>query len=464
MNRKQWIALASALAAILVVGYALGWFEAALPVDAARVRRAAIQQFVDEQAITRLPQTYLVATPSAARIEPIDVSEGSPVKKGQVVARLVPADLTLAVEEAQASVGRLEASVRQNADNSVEMTALEQTKEYVQSMKSTVDASVAQKEAAKAKEEYADKNLARIQRLFRSGAQTEDFLEQIALQQIQAHMEYQQDALINAALTSLQMATNLMPTLVERYVRHKLLNEAVLEKEKTEAEARLEMVRLNQQRGTIASPVDGVVLKRYVSNELHLDAGTSLLEIGRLEDLQVECDVLSLDVVDVKLGDRVEIYGPAIGLPRAGGVVQRIYPAGFTKVSSLGVEQQRVKVIVGFEPADLRRLLQERHLGVGYRVRVQIVTAGKPDAIVAPRSALFRAVDGAWQMFVIRGGRARLQTVQTGLMNDDGVEISSGVADGELVLIAPESSLVDGQRVQAIVREVAVPASTAAAN
>jgi len=123
-----------------------------------------------------------------------------------------------------------------------------------------------------------------------------------------------------------------------------------------------------------------------------------------------------------------------------------------------------VKVIGGFEPADLRRRLQERHLGVGYRVRVQIVTAGKPDAIVAPRSALFRAVDGAWQMFVIRGGRARLQTIQTGLMNDDGVEISSGVADGELVLIAPESSLVDGQRVQAIVREVAVPASTAAAN
>jgi HlyD family secretion protein len=464
MNRKQWMALGGASVVLFAIGYALGWFTPSLPVEAAPARRAAIRQFVDEQAVTRLPQTYLITTPSAARIEPIPLTEGSPVKRGQVVARLVPADLALALDEAQASVDRLDASIRQNADNSVEMTAMEQTREYVQSMKSTVDASVAQKAAAKAKEEYADKNLSRIERLFRSGAQTEDFLEQITLQQIQAHMEYQQDALINAALTSLQMATNLMPTLVERYVRHKLLNQAVLEKEKAEAEARLQIVRLNQQRGTIASPVDGVVLKRYVSDELHLPAGTSLLEIGRLEDLQVECDVLSLDVVDVKPGDGVEIYGPAIGLPRAHGVVARIYPAGFTKVSSLGVEQQRVKVIVDFESADLRRLLAERHLGVGYRVRVQIVTAAKPEAVVAPRSALFRAANGAWQLFVIRGGRARLQTVPTGLMNDDAVEIASGVTAGELVLIAPESSLVDRARVQPTVREEIAPAATTSTN
>ncbi len=166
-----------------------------------------------------------------------------------------------------------------------------------------------------------------------------------------------------------------------------------------------------------------------------------------MEDLEVEADVLSLDVVNAKEGDPVEIYGPAIGKPDARGKVARIYPAGFTKVSSLGVEQQRVKVIVQFEPEDLTRLLVDRRLGVGYQVRVRIFTAEKPDALVIPRSALFRAKDGGWQVYAIRGSRSRLQPVKVGLLNDDAVEIVSGLDEGEQVILAPESTLEDGTRV-----------------
>ena len=114
--------------------------------------------------------------------------------------------------------------------------------------------------------------------------------------------------------------------------------------------------------------------------------------------------MLSLDVVAAKVGDPVEIYGPAIGRPPAKGIVARIYPAGFTKVSSLGVEQQRVKVIVRFAEGELKRLLAERRLGVGYRVRVRIFTADKTQALLIPRSALFRAADNTWQVFVVRNG------------------------------------------------------------
>ena len=198
------------------------------------------------------------------------------------------------------------------------------------------------------------------------------------------------------------------------------------------------------------SPVDGVVLDRLVSNERYLSAGTTLLEIGRLEDLEVEADVLSLDVVAAKVGDRVEIYGPAIGLPPARAVVARIYPAGFTKLSSLGVEQQRVKVILRFEPNELKRLLQNRRLGVGYRVRVKIFTADKTQALLVPRSALFRAADNSWRVFAVRDGRARLQTVEVGLMNDEQVEILKGLSENEPVVLAPESDLTDGTRVIAV--------------
>src|SRR5208283_4005751 len=152
--------------------------------------------------------------------------------------------------------------------------------------------------------------------------------------------------------------------------------------------------------------------------------------------------------VAAKPGDTAEIYGPAIGQPAVRGKVTRIYPAGFTKVSSLGVEQQRVKVIICFDSKDdLKRLLTERGLGVGYRVRVRIFTADKSRALLVPRSALFRAADGKWQVFAVRGGTAKLQTVEVGLMNDEQAEIRNGLAEGELVVLAPESSLSDGMRV-----------------
>jgi HlyD family secretion protein len=222
---------------------------------------------------------------------------------------------------------------------------------------------------------------------------------------------------------------------------------AVLEKERQQALAQLEQVKTNRQRGTMTSPIDGVVLSRPVTNERHQAAGTVLLEIGRLEDLEVEAEVLSQEVVEIEVGQDVEIYGPAIGRMPAHGKVSRIYPAGFTKISSLGVEQQRVMVIVQFEPEELSRLRVERELGVGFRVNVKIFTAASDRALVIPRSALFRGTAGDWQVFAIRDGRARLTSIEVGLMNDELVEVIRGLEENDQVIIAPESSLVDGTRV-----------------
>jgi HlyD family secretion protein len=202
----------------------------------------------------------------------------------------------------------------------------------------------------------------------------------------------------------------------------------------------------------MTSPVDGVVLNRLVTSEGHLPAGTKLIEIGRLEELEIEADVLSVDVVGVKPGHQVEIYGPTIGTPSARGTVANIFPAGFSKVSSLGVEQQRVKVIVRFNANELERLRRERNLGVSYRVRVKIETAEKSDALVVPRSALFRGPYGVWQLYAMRGGYAEIVDIQVGILNDELAEVTQGLADGALVIPFPDSNLADGQRVTPILR------------
>ena len=213
--------------------------------------------------------------------------------------------------------------------------------------------------------------------------------------------------------------------------------------------AALAQAERDRERGVICAPVAGVVLHRAVSNWRMLPAGELLLEIGRLEDLEVEAEILSQEAVEIAVGDRVAIHGAALGETPVAGVVETIEPQGFTKISSLGVEQQRVRVIVGFAEGVLAELAgQGRGLGVGYRVRVRIYTDSRDEAVVMARSALFRSAADRWQAFVIRDGRARLAELVVGLMNEEEVEVISGIEAGEVVVLAPESDLEDRARVE----------------
>lgn len=435
---------------LLVGGAVYSGMTAATVVELAPASRADIREFVDEQAVTRVPLTHLITMPYDGRVEAIELAEGAPVKRDQVVARVVPLDLQLTVDEAQASIDRLNASIRESGDKTVESTTFQQSLKYVESMIATVQAAEARVESGKAKLDFANNDLGRLRSLRETGSTSIEQLQAAEMRQVSAAADYRQDQLIQKSLESILAATTLVPTVVKQYMDRKDLSVAVLENEKTQAEVRLKQNERDRARGEMKSPVDGVVLERLETNERRVSPGTVLLKIGRPEDLEVEADVLSQDVGRVKLGDLVEIYGPAVGPKPALGNVSRIYPAGFTKVSSLGVEQQRVKVIVRFSEQELARLRQEQDLGIGYRVRVRIFTAKQDGALTVPRSALFRGPQNNWQLFVVRDGKARLVDVTVGLMNDERVEITAGVSEGEQVVPAPESTLVDGTRVRGI--------------
>ena len=443
--------LITALAGLAVAAAAYFWYRPGVRVEAARAARAPIREYVDEEGRTRLPKIHEITAPFAGRVEGIDLIEGTPVKAGQVVARVVPLDLDLNVAEAEAAVERLEASIRENDDATLELTTLKQAMSYVESMDRTVEAATQRVKSGEAKLDYANKQLARMRALRERNASSEDQLNSAEVAQVDADVDYQQDVLINSALRSLQAATALLPTLVRQYIDRKKLKHEVLKEEKAQAEVKLKESQRDRERGAMTSPIDGVVLERFETNERQTAAGTVLLSIGRLDELECEADVLSQDVVNVKPGQAVEIYGPAIGPTPARGEVSRIFPAGFTKTSSLGVEQQRVKVVIRFADGELSRLRSERNLSVGYRIRARIYTAEKAQALVIPRSAIFRGPAGDWQAFVVRDGAARLQSLEIGLLNDERAEIVGGLDENELVVLAPETNLVDGARVEAVV-------------
>jgi HlyD family secretion protein len=456
---KTYLILGGIAAIVLAVAVGGTVFDKGITVEAAKARTATIRETIDERGKTRLPRVYNVTMPFTGRIEEITLTEGTPVAKDQVVARIVPEDLKLSMDAATAAVARLDAQIKENDDTSVEDVSLRQSEKFVESMDRSVEAAKERTRAGKAKLDYAEKNHERVYKLYRNDrrVKSEEDYEQAKLALVQADVDYQQDQLVRRAMEAMQAATVLMPVALREYIGRKQLSHDVLERQKEEARVRWKEMERDQARGAMKSEVDGVVLERLISDERMVTAGTVLLKIGDLAELEVEVDVLSQEVVKVKIGQPAEVFGPAIGERPLMGTVKNIYPAGFTKVSSLGVEQQRVKVIVAFNEEDQRQLSERRankewDLGVDYRVRVRIITAERSAALVVPRSALFRAAAGTWQVFVVRGGRARLQPVEVGLMNDEEVEVVQGVDADELLVLAPETNLVDGTKVNPVER------------
>jgi HlyD family secretion protein len=193
-----------------------------------------------------------------------------------------------------------------------------------------------------------------------------------------------------------------------------------------------------------------VVLERAMDDEQFVPAGAVLLKIGRLSDIEVEADILSQDATRIRKGAVASIYGLATGSGTGRsveGIVDRVYPQAFTKISSLGVEQQRVKVVVQFSDEAIKEL-QQLGVGTDYRVRVRVFTDRRTGTLMVRRSAFFRGSDGGWQVFAVRNGCARLQDVTAGLMNDEHVEVLSGLDENENVILAPENDIEDGTRVK----------------
>jgi HlyD family secretion protein len=193
----------------------------------------------------------------------------------------------------------------------------------------------------------------------------------------------------------------------------------------------------------VRAPASGSVLTVVNESEGVIVEGTQLMTIGDPGTIEVVVDLLSREAVRVKPGDRVEITqwggpGPLIGR------VERIEPFGRLKISALGIEEQRVNVIIGFAPAAAR---QAARLGHGYQIDATIVLWSRPDALRVPIGALFRGKEGGWRVFVADGGRAKERAVQIGHINDEFAEVLKGLAANDVVVLNPGNSLQDGARV-----------------
>jgi HlyD family secretion protein len=193
---------------------------------------------------------------------------------------------------------------------------------------------------------------------------------------------------------------------------------------------------------SVFSPVSGEVLRILTESEGVVQSGTPLMEVGDPDKLEIVVDLLSADAVRVQPGQRAIIE--AWGGPRPlEGAVRRVEPFGFTKVSALGIEEQRVNVVIDIkEPR-----AQWQRLGHGYRVEPRIVLWEGRDVLKVPLSALFRQ-GTQWAVFVDKGGRADLRTVEVAHENGLEAEVTSGLEAGERIVLHPGDRVTPGARLQ----------------
>lgn len=397
MKRRHWIWIAVTIA-LAIAAFAWAFAPRPLPVEAAEVRRAPFEQTVDEDGKTRVRDRYVISAPLGGRLARIRLDPGDEVFAGKPVAQLTPAAPALldarTVRELQERVGAAEAGLKQ------------------------ARAEVARAEAAAAQ---AQADLARNRKL-----EGEGFVSPAAREQLELALRVQTRA-VEAAVAAAQAAEHNLAQARAALMRARELPDGAL-------------------RGAmlpVISPVNGRVLRVLQQSEAVVAIGTPLVEVADPDDLEIVVDVLSTEAIRIAPGALVRIDAGGLALE---GRVRRVEPAAFTKISALGVEEQRVNVIIDFASPPA----QWRQLGDGYRVDVRIVVLAQPDAVIAPVAALFRS-DGGWASFVVDEGRAQLRPVKLGGRSALDAWIEQGLAPGERVIVYPSDSVADGKRV-AVVR------------
>lgn len=382
------------LIAVGMVGY-LALNPTAVEVESAVATVAPLRVMVREDGKTRIREKYTVSAPVSGRVSRIELNPGDHCTEKTLLAVILPSLPSI-----------LDARARAEADA------------RVQAAESAVARSESSGEQAKIKFDLNQTKLQRVRKLRPSGSVSEDEFD-IAQAELLAS---------------------------EQALQTTRFDEEIARFELEMAKAAVRQFDESDETSTnpfeIHSPISGRVLRVIQESAAVVAVGTPLIELGDPSNLEIEIDVLSTDAVQIREGSEITVEHWGGGAPLK-GYVRVIEPAAFTKVSSLGVEEQRVNVIADFNETPDRLAT----LGDGYRVEARIVVNELDKALLIPNSALFRH-QRVWHVLTVLNGKAELRRVEIGLQNDALTQIVDGLEEGDTVIVYPSDSLSPGTPVK----------------
>lgn len=377
------------------VALALSWYlrPRPVPVDVAAARRAPLSVVVEESGVTRVKDRFVVSAPVSGSLARVSLEPGDVVSEGDAMAEIAPLSSPLLDERTRA-----EAEARLDA------------------ARSALGQSEAQVSRATSARDLAGQELSRTRRLTDSGSLSAQALEQAEF----AH-RMREEELASA-----------------------VFGQKIAKEQLRMARAALgagDGGRARDRRVEVLAPASGRVLRVEHKSAGVVQAGAALVEVGNPEVLEVVVDLLTTDAVHVAPGTKVSVEG--WGGPALDGKVSRVEPSGFTRPSALGVDEQRVNVVVA--------LLAPRRdwavLGDGFRVEARLTLWEAEAKLQVPSSAVFRHGDG-WAAFRVRDARAALVPVRLGHRGEVAVEVVSGLEPGDVVVTHPGERVKDGVKVQ----------------
>jgi HlyD family secretion protein len=365
-----------------------------IEVEVVRVTRGPLQFTVDEDGKTRVKERYIVSTPLMGQLTRIELEAGDQVEAGKtVLATIQPTDPALLDARFQA-----------------------ESEARVKSAESAIQQSEARVTAAREAHGLAVHQYERAKGLSKSNAISKELMDAAE------HQERIAAETLRAALFGLQVAKYELDLANAAFVRTRPV-----------ADQGSDRTRLE-----IRSPVSGRVLRKMQESAAVVAPGQPLLEVGNTQELEMEIDVLSADAAQIRPGAQVliEHWGGETPLK---GRVRLVEPSGFTKISALGVEEQRVNVIADFDESPERL----NSLGDAYRIEARIVVWEASDALQVPAGGLFR-IGSEWAAFVVDKGRAELRSVNVGRSNGRMTQVLHGLADDDIVVAYPSDQVRNG--------------------
>jgi HlyD family secretion protein len=376
----------------LVLGYALK--PVPVPVDMAAIQRGTLEVTVDDDGETRVKEVFAVSAPVSGQMLRIDSKVGDEVVAGETV---------LAV-------------MQPTAPEFLDARSRRQAEAEVKAAEAALALAEAERAKAKAELEFARAEYERARELARKGN-----ISGSARDRAEMEANSRQAALETAA-ANVRVRTFALETAKARLIEPEMVTEG--------------------GGVQIRAPVSGRVLRLLQESEQVVQAGTPLIEIGDPTDIEIKTDLLSSEAVKVSEGDEVIVTGWG-GPGNLAGRVRRVEPSGFTKVSALGIEEQRVNVIIDFAGDAAAR----KGLAHGYRVDAKVVIWRGTDILTVPLGALFR--DGSdWAVFKVEDGDARLTRVKIGRDGAFDAEVLEGLKEGDAVILHPSDRIHDGVGVE----------------
>jgi HlyD family secretion protein len=382
LSKTQRIAGLSVAAAALILFFVFR--PSPLPVDSGVVRRGPLQVTLEGEGVTRVNDRYVVAAPVSGKLVRVELEEGDSVRKGTVVAALLPPELdTREYREASSRAG---------------------------SARAALDEAIARQRRAALMLAQAERRFGRYRNLYGEGAVSKETYE---LAENEAQTLRKEGEAARSGVEAARYNFGALQALVDRQIAGKPVN--------------------------VLSPVDGKVLRIHEQSERVVNAGSPLVDIGDPSAIEIVIDVLSSDAIRVKPGNRLVIMDWG-GDRELQGVVKTVGPAAFTKTSVLGIEEKRVNIVAVLSK-------DEPLLGDNFRVQAIIVLREAADVLQVPVSSLFRGKDG-WHLFVIEDEKAVDKSVSIGMRGALQAQVLAGLREGQKVVVHPTNELRDGMSVK----------------